>query len=321
MAEKVWVIEDPDELPRSRKTQRIERQAPPVDEKSPATAYSLSTLFWGTGQIYSGERTKGLVFLLIMVLVCAPAVLAAVFFLPLLQFLKARNISLSTLFLTAEIMLFCALFFWKYNAGSAYHGADKKRRTAFTGVQSKVCPFFCSLLVPGWGQFLNAQPLKGSIYAGFSIFSLFTLLTIPAVLLAWPSLNISDSRFVVEMIFALTVIFAPVIPVFWIIGGFDALKVSLDDLKKEPLLDRLKAANNRRRNQGWVRGVFPQIKWTILLVLFLVLLVTVLYYYYFPKNYYVEELARLQSYLEKQGMTLVPGLIEHLRVALTSEGR
>ena len=321
MKEKVWVVEDPDEKPQRATTRVIRDETQARQEKSPATAYTLSTLFWGAGQLYNRQRTKGLIFLVLMLLVVVSIILASLFFNPLLQFLRSQSIPLADTFFAVEILLFCLLIFWKYNAGDAYHTADRALRTSFAGVQSKAGPFLCSLLVPGWGQFLNAQPIKGSIYAGFSIFSLFSLLTIPSVLLAWPYLNASDTRFIIEAIFALTVLFAPLIPFIWIIGSFDALKVSLDDLKKEPLLDRIKFANNRRRNQGWVRGVFPRIKSTLLLTLFLAFIVIVAYYYYFPKNFYNEQVSAVHAFMRKQGMTLVPDLIDRLREVLAMPGK
>jgi hypothetical protein len=321
MKEKVWVVEDPDEKPQRATTRVIRDETPVRQEKSPATAYTLSTLFWGAGQLYNRQTTKGLIFLVLMLLVATSIVLTSLFFNPLVQFLRSRRIPLADAFFAAELLLFCLLIFWKYNAGNAYHTAVSARRTPFTGAQNKACPFFSSLLVPGWGQFQNAQPIKGSIYAGFSIFSLFSILTIPSVLLVWPYLIASDTRFIIEAIFALTILFAPLIPFIWIIGSFDALRVSTDELKKEPLLNRIKYANNRRRNQGWVRGVFPRIKSTILLVLFLTLLIVIAYYYYFPKNFYSSQVTAVQVYLRNLGMTFVPDLIDRLREALVLPGR
>lgn len=316
MKEKVWVVEDPDEKP--QRTTRVIREETQVrKEKSPAVAYTLSTLFWGAGQLYNGERTKGMVFLFIMFSVLAVAVSAFLFSAPLMQLLKSQNIPLSDFFLALEILVLCLLIFWKYTAGNAYHHVLSERRSPFGGVQSKALPLLASLLVPGWGQFLNAQPIKGSIYAGFSIFSLFSLCAIPATIFSWPLLNPSDTRFIVEAIFTLALLFAPLIPFVWIIGSFDAWKVSAEDLKKEPLLDRIKYANNRRRNQGWVRGVFPRIKSTIFLALFLVLLAVVVYYYYFPKNFYSSQVTAVQVYLRKLGMTLTPDLIDRMREVLT----
>ncbi len=131
--------------------------------------------------------------------------------------------------------------------------------------------------------------------------------------MAWPFLEISESRFFVEEILSLTVLFAPLIPFIWLFGSFDALKVSLDDLKKEPFFERIKSANNRRRTQGWARGVFPQFKSTVMLGFVLIFLL-IAACRYVPEliNYYRDQLADAQARMQKQGMTLVPELISRL---------
>lgn len=107
------------------------------------------------------------------------------------------------------------------------------------------------------------------------------------------------------------VLYAPLIPALWIFGSFDAFKVSIDDLKKEPLFDRIKYANNRRRTQGLVRGVIPHIRSTIFLMLLLALLF-IISVYTVPKHFYIDQLADAQTWLRKRGMTIVPALIGRL---------
>jgi hypothetical protein len=94
-------------------------------------------------------------------------------------------------------------------------------------------------------------------------------------------------------------------------SSYDALKISLDPMKKDPLRVRIKAANVRRRNRGWVRGVFPHIKRTFVLVLFLGFFLIVLYGY-FPRRFYAGELASARSWLRMQGITLLPDLLGRL---------
>jgi len=314
--EKVWVIEDPDEYLQPQQTKKITIEPPAPLEKNPALAFSLSILLWGGGQIYNNQRRKGLLFLFGMLIISSVAILVLVFGNDLRQFLLDHHVLLVYICLLSEFLFFCALLFWQYNAGDAYHTAAKKRQDPFTGIQSRVYPFFCSLVIPGWGQFLNGQPIKGSIFSGFSIFSIFSLASAPYIIWAWPALEVSESRFIVEGIFAFSILFAPLIPFLWIFSSFDALKVSIDDLKKEQFLDRIKYANNRRRTQGWVRGVFPHIKSTIFFILLLLFLVIFTSYYYFPSNYYREQLALFQAWLQKRGMTFVPELIKRIRTLL-----
>jgi TM2 domain-containing membrane protein YozV len=313
--EKVWEIKDPDQYFQPRKTRRMTKGLSLLDEKNPARAYTLSLLIWGVGQNYNDQRGKGLLFQLSLIFVFVGTGLSVFFQDFLLQFLRAHEISTARAFLFAELLLFFVLIYWMYIAGDAYHAAAKTRKTRFMGIPSRVYPFLCSLLLPGWGQFLNGQPVKGSVFSGLSVLGIFTLVSVPAVLLAWPSLEVSDDRFIVEAGFAITVLYAPLIPFIWLVGSYDALKVSNDDLLKEPLWERLKAANNRRRTQGWIRGVFPHIKSTLALVLFLAVLSLVIGRS-FPASYYQDNLTHARARLQEQGMTIVPELINRLLSAV-----
>ncbi len=316
--EKVWVIADPDKYLEDLKSKPKKAEELLPIGKNPARAYTLSIFFWGGGQLYNGQRAKGEWFLFVMLLVCTVPILLFNFWLPLIEFLRYQNISYAGTFLFTELLFFCALIFWTHNAGDAYHTAAKTRRNRFTGVTNHVYPFLCSLLIPGWGQFLNGQPVKGSIFTGLSVLSLFSLTSITTTWLAWPYFAPSDTRFAVEAIFAISMLFAPLIPFIWLFGCFDALKVSLDELKKEPVFSRIKAANNRRRERGLVDGVFPSIKSAVVLGLVFTFIIIVANYYYFPKKYYIDQFQYVQATFQKQGMTLVPALIDGLRLAIAS---
>jgi TM2 domain-containing membrane protein YozV len=318
--EKVWVVEDPDESPKVSKTSHVRKEKPLYARKSPAVAYSLSMFFWGAGQLYNHRRGKGAAFMVLMFLAGSGTLLALLYQGALLSFLAVLGISRTNSLLFAEIILLGVLIFWTYNAGEAYHQVSKAQKTPFTGVSSCVYPALCSLLFPGWGQFLNGQPVKGSIFTGFSVISLFSIVTLPLVYLTWPYLEPSDTRSIIEVIFSCTILFTPIIPFLWIFSTYDALKVSLDEYRKEPLWERIKAANNRRRTQGLVRGVFPQIKGTTALGLLLTLLVLIARDY-FPASYYHEVLASTQLLLKNRGMTLLPELVNKLQEQITIVGR
>jgi TM2 domain-containing membrane protein YozV len=318
--EKVWVIEDPDELPSARKTKLIEEEKILPAGKSPAVAYSLSMFCWGAGQLYNRRGDKGAAFMVLMFLAGSGTLLALFYREGLLSFLDFLGISRANSFLFAEAMLLGMLIFWTYNAGDAYHQARKEEKTSFPGVSNRVYPALCSLLVPGWGQFLNGQPVKGSVFMGFSVIGFFSIVTLPLVYLAWPSLEPSNTRFLIEVIFMCTILFTPVIPILWIFSTYDALQISRDEYRKEPLWVRMKAANNRRRVHGWIGGVFPQIKGTVALVLFLMLLVVIVRYY-FPAQYYSGVLTSTRLLLKKRGMTLLPELVDRLQALIALIGR
>ncbi len=311
--EKIWKIKDPDSLFQSSRKNRTtgETAQPARDEKDPAKAYSRSIFLWGSGQNYNGEYGKALIFTLLMIAVCLGAGLALFFRDALLLYLKTERIPFADAFLAVEILLLCVLLFWLGNAGDAYHTAAKARRTRFPGMPSRVYPCLGSLLLPGWGQFLNGQPLKGSIFSAFGALGIFSLVSIPVVLLAWPFLEANDSRLIIESIFAVGVVSAPLLLFLWLFGAYDALRVSLDDYRKEPLWERIKAANNRRRTKGLVKGVFPWIGRALALALILTFCVIVASRN-FPVRFYVEWLAFLRQELTRLGMTILPEIITKL---------
>jgi TM2 domain-containing membrane protein YozV len=267
--------------------------------------------YWGGGQLYNDQIAKGAVFLITMVLLLVFTVLGATNSDESLKFLRESRISLSDAFLYLEIALFLITLFWVVNAGDAYHHARRMRKTPFRGVSSRLTPLLGSLVLPGWGQFLNGQQLKGSLFNGLAVVGIFSVLSIVLTFLAWPLLDASDSRFLVEGISAVCIIIVPFVPLLWLFSAYDALRVSLDDLKKEPVWERIKAAYYRCRSQGLVRGVVPHIRLTLLLVLFLVFF-TIVIQHSFAKGFYVDWLTQLRSYLSSRGMTIVPELINRI---------
>ena len=315
--EKVWEIKDPESYLRKKPTGP---RPAPREEKDPSKAYNLSMFYWGGGQLYNDQLVKGAVFLVSQALVLAGAVLFVIYDHELLRFLRASGPPLSSMFLVGEALLFLLILFWVSNAADAYRIAARTRKTRFRGTNSRVAPFLGSLVVPGWGQFLNGQPIKGSLFSVLAVIESFSILSVAFAFLAWPLLDSGNARFVSEEIFAVCLIIAPTAPLVWTLSAYDAFKVSHDDLLKEPLWERIKAAYYRGRTQGWVRGVFPQIKGTFLLVLFLTFFVIVVYYW-FPTGFYAKLLASMQALLRDRGMTIVPELIGKLLERMAAMGR
>lgn len=307
--EKIWEIKDPDEYLKRRKSGRSRETPAPRVERNPARAYSLSLIFWGAGQSYNEEHGKALAFQVLLIALIVVAVLAAIFSGRLVSFLEAGHIPRSQAFLFFEFLFFGILLFWISNAAEAYRTAARSRSSRFPGIQNRFYPCLCSLLLPGWGQFLNGQPAKGTFFSAVSLFGLFAVVSIPVTLLFWPFLEASDARFIVEAVFALAMLYAPLLPFLWLFSAYDALKVSLDELKKEPLLERIKAANNRRRTQGLVRGVFPQIRSTLLLVLLLISL-SLAISSTFPAGFYTDLVNTISEWLSRQGMIILPEILD-----------
>ena len=314
--QKEWEIKDPKSY--FRKQDPAKQSAPPAapvapirTEKDPGRAYSLSMIAWGLGQLYNNQVGKGAALLVSMVIFVVAAVLSAIMHDDLFRFLLVRGISPSVALLCAGAFGFCILLFWILNAGDAYQRAARLRRTPFTGVDSRVTPVLASMVMPGWGEFLNGQPIKGSIYTGLSTIIVFAALSTYALFHLWPILDASNARFIAEGISAVSLCVVPFSPLLWVLCAYDAYVVSGDSLKKEPLRERIKAAYYRGRTQGWVAGVFPQIEGTVMLALFLTFAMIV-FHYWFAAGFYLRKLVSMQTLLRDRGMTIVPELIGKL---------
>lgn len=315
---KSWVVKDTDQYFYRQGVRRATRGMPFVDEKNPARAYSFSLFFWGTGQTYAGLRMRGVLFQLMMVLVLIGVGFSLLFGKELLVLLRAEGVLNADIFLWLEVLFFGAACFWSYNAIDAYHASARGRRVPFRGVENTVLPMLSSLLVPGWGQFMNGQPFKGSLLSGFAVLNLFCAVTIPAVLFFWPFLEPAKSRVIIETVFAGAVLYTPVIPLMAVLSGHDALKVSLDDTKKELILDRIAHAIIRIRIEGWGHRIFSLARSSAVIALVLASFLVARNHYHFPVNFYSVHLIETRAWLQKQGMTIVPGLID--KVLSTTAG-
>ena len=307
--EKAWVIQDADRHFYRLGIRRATEGLPFADQKNPATAYTLSLFFCGAGQSYSGRRMKGVLFQVFMLLFLMGTAVLLLFGESLLALLHSYGVGPAEAFLAAEILLFCALVFWSYNAADAYDAAVKTRRVPFQGVRSRALPLICSLLVPGWGQYLNGQPRKGALLSILAVLAIFSLLTVPAVLFLWPELEPSRARAILESIFAATVLYAPFVPVIALLSSYDALKVSMDDVKKESLLDRVMLTVSRIRIEGWMRSLLPTTRSALALALLLGLVLFFKDRAPDPARYYNAQLIGARTWLEERGMTIVPGFI------------
>jgi TM2 domain-containing membrane protein YozV len=306
--DRVWVLEDPDEQPRIRKKPAV---APPRPQKNPAVAFTLSLLIGGAGQIYNRQGKFGFLLILLMVNFYMDPVLIWVYRESLTPFLGWVDLTSSQLLMGIMAFYFSALIVWLFNAEHAYFVAAKTRTETFLGIDSSFLPPVCSLLIPGWGQFLNGQTKKGALLLPLALIGLFAVPALVIIPLFWPRLDMATDRLFWETGLVAVLVLSPLILLIWLLSSFDALKVSLDDTKKEPVLKRLEYANNRRRMYGWGRGVFPYFKQTLVLGLFLALCLAVAYDQ-FPRDYYVARLQSLQVQLSRQHMVLIPRLIDRV---------
>jgi hypothetical protein len=306
----VWVIPDPWEKPSSvikKKPKKIPEAKPKERGRSPATALSLSLFLWGAGQIYNGQRELGFLFLLVMANFYTLLSMIWLHWEVLFSFLGKFQITPFEVLITGGLFFFCGLLFWFIVALHAYY-TSQGRSPSIGGEERSMIPPLCSFVIPGWGQFLNGQSKKGIFFFVLTIPGLLALSALVTIPRLWPSVESASERLFLEKILMITALTMPVFLLTWIIGIYDAGRVSLDPDKKERLWNRMKYAVNRLRMKGWGRGVLPRLEMILMLVLFLTFFVAYSYYY-FPKKFYTDRLESLQTTLSEQGMVLIPNVI------------
>jgi hypothetical protein len=261
--------------------------------------------------MYNGQRVLGFLFILMMANFYTVLPLT-VFYWKFISSLIAPVFFTSSQVLTVWwILYFAGLIVWVFNAVQAYYKSIQTRDGSFDGIDNRLLPPLCSFLIPGWGQFLNGQPKKGSCLLLFALAGHFVLSISLVFLLLWPVLDTEKDRLLLEAALAFAIVLSPLIFLMWGFSVYDALRVCLDSVKKEPIHKRFGYAVNRMRIKGWKLGVVPRLKVTFMLSLFLVLCLTVSYYY-FPQRDYLVHLRNFQSQLSNQKMVLIPKLIDKL---------
>jgi len=145
-------------------------------------ASTLSLFVCGAGQAYNGQPKLG--FLLFLTEILAVAGHWSVIKLwPML-----RDVGYIFAVTEWEIFVFLAVtdflmvFFLLYNVAQAYHQAELDGN-AFQGLHRPILAGLASLVLPGWGQILNAQLGK----ALFFLFCLLTEVYVVTLLLLLPS--------------------------------------------------------------------------------------------------------------------------------------
>jgi hypothetical protein len=306
----VWVIPDPWEKPSSvikKKPKKIPEAKPKERGRNPATALSLSLFLWGAGQIYNGQRELGFLFLLVMANFYTLLGMIWSHWEVFLSFLTKFRITPFEVLMACGFFFLCGLLFWFIVALHAYY-TSKGQSPSTDAEERSILPPLCSFVMPGWGQFLNGQSKKGIFFFLLTIPGLLALSALTAIPRLWPILDSTAQRLFLEKILVAAALTVPVFLLTWIIGIYDAGRVSLDPDKKERLWNRMKYAVNRLRMKGWARGVLPRLEVALMLILFLTFLFTYSYYY-FPKKFYTDRLELLQTTLSEQGMVLIPNII------------
>jgi TM2 domain-containing membrane protein YozV len=315
MNQKVWVIRGHYEgaAPNAPTTGGLVTALHPAKakQKDPALAYSMSLFIWGCGQLYNRRWKSGALLFLFMIIFCLSMSMIVMYWTFLVNFFGSINISRSGTFLICVFLYLAGLLTWYLNSCHAYFNTIKINGNPFEGLKSVFLPAVCSLFMPGWGQFLNGQPKKGIC---FQIFSLAGFVAFPAMLiifLVWPTMEASQARLIVEWIFTVSIISTPLILMMWLFSIYDAARISMDKMKKEPLGKRIRYQISRYQHNiqiyGWKNAMLQIIKRIV--VIMLLLTFGVISYRYIPRVYYIQQLQDLGDRVSQQEMTVLPDLI------------
>jgi TM2 domain-containing membrane protein YozV len=305
----VWVLEEPKETG-INPDRSSAASAEPHGGAHPALAFSLSLLVWGGGQFYNRQWQLGLFYLLAMVnFYLAPAILL-IYWQPITSGLQTLDVTPSQVIVPLGIFFITGLMMWVINAVHAYVTAADAHPEGFQGVSHPALPALCSLLIPGWGQILNGQMKKGVCYLLVAVAGWFALAVLLAVPFLWPMLANPADRLLVQQALFIALLLAPLVVVAWVISIYDAIKVCIDPLKKEPWRKRVEYALTRMRLGGW-RGMVPRMELTLMVSLYLVFSLA-LSHYYFPRDYYAAQFHTLQTRLAQQQMHLISQRLDSL---------
>jgi hypothetical protein len=316
MNQRVWVIEDNPEkqvsTPKINESIISTFQQKSTKERNPSLAYSLSIIIWGCGQFYNRQWRLGIMFLLYMINFYLSMIIAINYWKPMKSFFESIGIDFSTMLLILAFFYLLGLIVWQFNAWQAYFKSIKMNPRSHKGIKITFFPAFCSFLLPGWGQLLNGQTKKGLFFQLFAFTGFATLSFNLIIFLAWPILEASRSRLIIEWLFSISIILSPFIFMIWILNIFDAAKVSIHHAKKERLPVRFRYAINRLHMHiqifGWKNTMVPIIKRNILIILLLIF--CVITSHYIPKKFYMQQLQNMSNRMSEKEMTVIPSIIK-----------
>jgi TM2 domain-containing membrane protein YozV len=304
----IWLLEEQGAASSARSEAIPSR--PVSFQKHPAVAFSLSLLVWGGGHIYIRQWQWGLMYFLFMVNFYLIPTVMLLHWKPMTAGLMMLDVTPVQVMVPLGIFFMLGLTLWVINAVHAYVTVADAEPAPFQGVRHPLLPGLCSLLIPGWGQILNGQMIKGVCYLFVAMLGFFALAMLLVVPFLWPMLLSPMDRVLAERVLLVAATLIPFVLLVWGIAVYDAVKVCVDPLKKEPWRKRVEYALNRMRLKGW-RGMIPRIELTVMVSLYLVFSLA-LSHYVFPRDYYLNQLQTLQVRLAHQQMHLISQRLDRL---------
>lgn len=313
MKQKVWVIPDRDWNEPAKKsapaaplaeTPEVEESTPQAESprKNPALSFSLSLVVWGGGYRYLGEKRASAIYMAAMGLFSV-LLWGQMFFLKAEAGLLARlGLTPAAVALEVAAFFFAGLILWSVNAVTAYFRTVRGWPDPFLGVEKGIWPLCASLFLPGWGQFLNGQPLKGLFFLLFGMLEFFTLFVFALTRSFWPLLQGDPARRIFEVYLGGAVLLLPLFLLAWIVAAYDAFRANQKQQRKRLC----------RKNPGYRPGG-PKIARALIprgsAILGLLLAIS-LGMQFCPKQFYRHSLERVRVEMLKSHVEVIPELVQ-----------
>ena len=304
MTEKVFVLDDSFESP-PRSHKPAEEEAAP-EAKNPARAASLSLFLWGGGDFYNGQRARGRWLLVLQILYAGFFIGAGLSWPDLIGWLDRYFRFETTVPALLILLVTWGMVGWVWGAFHAYREADRGREP-FAGKEREGIAALCSWAVPGWGQYLNGQRLKGAIFHALFFLEGLAWITLLAAYTGFETLRRPENRAFLETVLLGAAAALP-LPTFGrLLSAYDAFMVARYPGLRQPLWHRMKFALSHPR--------FPSLKrWIQALVLILLLVAAdFLTSFISPRAFFARQATSLAHHLRGKGMIQIPALLNTFR--------
>jgi TM2 domain-containing membrane protein YozV len=326
MGQKVWVISDQEwqrppkrNLPAKPLPEEPQEQeeapaevSPEAPRKNPALSFSISLVVWGGGQLFLGKKRPGWGLVAGMALFFLLVTAVVVFPLPAGRLAGRLGLRPGAVILVFAAFFLVGLFVWVGNAVAAYFGALRTWSEPYFGMGKALWPVGASVLFPGWGQFLNGQPIKGLFFLLFGMAGGFSLFVFAVTRALWPALQADPARRMFEVYLGAAVLFLPVFILAWIVAAYDAFRSNQKQQRKKLC----------RKNPGYrpggpkvLRALVP--RGSAILGL---LLAMSLGMQFFPKTYYRDSLETIRAEMLKSHVEIVPELVQKVIDVIGRDG-
>jgi uncharacterized membrane protein len=208
------------------------------------------------------------------------------------------------------VLLLAGLLLWMVSAVEAYYRAAKIRSAPFFGVDRGFWPPLASLAFPGWGQFLNGQPKKGSVFLLAAMAALVAVLALLAARYAWPLVTAGGIRPDIETGLVAMLLYLPAACLVWLVGVYDAFRGHRQQVRR-----KLSEQNPgyRAGRRGLSRACVPRLSAVLGLLLAVSVAMQAL-----PRQYYKDRLEEIRLAMLAHHLELMPRLLE--RALETVEG-